>query len=410
MDSANPLLSRPVTSISQHKMRILIVISEDQECGGVSSVVDNLARYLQLRGHEVIFLNSGKTTFLKTKRTKRGFTGFELNLQMPFGTRHPFISIALFLIRFPIALYQLIRLIRKHKIQIVNIHYPAECFVYFALCRRILPIGLITSVHGAELFPDGRPSAEYSRSIKLLLNGSDRVIAPSRSFQQDVSNLFPLLKKKTIAIHNSIDLAQFNGISPHTSKDHQDPYILCIAMHNEKKALDVLIRAFALIQDKERSLKLVLVGDGPLRSQLEDLAVSLKIWDKVEFLGFQGPAQVRNLLHGCELFVLPSRSEPFGIAIIEAMACKKAVIATDVGGIPEIIESGKNGVLVKPNNPCALADAIVTLLCDKALRLKISSQGYVTVRQQFRSEKTGSAYESVFSNIVRSEPKGSLTN
>jgi glycosyltransferase involved in cell wall biosynthesis len=123
----------------------------------------------------------------------------------------------------------------------------------------------------------------------------------------------------------------------------------------------------------------------------------------VTFLGWKGRAQVAELLHGCEVFVLPSRSEPFGIVLLEAMACKKPIIATTVGGIPEIIEDGKTGILVEPDNPDALAKALIALLRNPALRRTIARNGYVTVRERFRCENTGAAYEAAFRNLLARE-------
>src|SRR4030095_6483818 len=136
-------------------MRILLVTSTDQESGGVASVIANLARYLHSRAHEIIFLYVGASISPKKINTKLGFSGFEINLRLPFREgRHPIITLAAFLICFPISMYQLIRFVKKNRIQIVNIQYPGECFFYFGLCRRILPIVLVTSVHGADLFPN----------------------------------------------------------------------------------------------------------------------------------------------------------------------------------------------------------------------------------------------------------------
>jgi glycosyltransferase involved in cell wall biosynthesis len=383
-------------------VRILLVTSGDETIGGVPYVVGNLARQLKGRGHEIIFLHSRNTLFAVSETTKWGFAGFALNLQMPFGERHPIISLPLFLLRFPIGLFQLIRLIQKYRIQIVNIHYPAECFFYLAICRRILPIRLITSVHGADLFPGGIPRAAYPKAIKWLLDSSDRIVTPSKAYREDVARVFPQLRGKIVFIHNGVDLAELGNRSCDSASIKRPPYILCVAMHNEKKGLDVLLRAFALIHDREPSLKLMLVGDGPLRGQLEDLASTLRIANKVEFLGRQGRTQVADLLHSCELFVLPSRSEPFGIAIIEAMACKKPVVATSVGGIPEIIEHQKNGILVEPDNPDALAEALVTVLKDPTLQRVIAKNGFDTVQKQFGSANSGTAYEKVFTDLLNS--------
>jgi len=166
-----------------------------------------------------------------------------------------------------------------------------------------------------------------------------------------------------------------------------------------------LLRAFALIHDEEPSLKLVLAGDGPLHRQLKELASDLKIADKVAFLGLQGRSQVANLFLGCELFVLPSRSEPFGIVLLEAMACKKPVVATTAGGIPEIVENGRDGILVPPDNDRALADALLTVFKNVRLQRKLAENGLAAVQARFRTEDTGLAYERLFHSLLQPKEK-----
>jgi glycosyltransferase involved in cell wall biosynthesis len=248
--------------------------------------------------------------------------------------------------------------------------------------------------------PNGSPMAKYSYAMKSLLSSSDRIVGVSQSFQHDLISIFPVLKDRITYIHNSVNTDELNIRSDIPLNNIQDRYILCVAMHNEKKALDVLIRAVAFLEDVEPPFKLILVGDGPLHQRLKELAVSLGIYEKIAFLGLQGRAEVAKLLHGCELFVLPSRSEPFGIALIEAMACKKPVIATTAGGIPEIIEHGKNGILVAPDDPSALAEALRSLLMDDDLRRTLALNGYTTVQRRFCSQHTGAAYETVFFDLL----------
>src|SRR5215475_555314 len=174
-------------------MRILIVCPQEEDVGGVQNVIGNLTRYLTQHGHEVLYFHAGSSTWVQTKKSSQGIPTYDLNLQLPFGERSWTISLPLFLIRFPIALFQLIRIIRKNRIQVVNVHYPAVTGCYFAFCRRMLPIRLVTSVHGADLFPGGKPLTEYPRALRLLLNESDRLTAPSRSFRDDVVRVFPSL-------------------------------------------------------------------------------------------------------------------------------------------------------------------------------------------------------------------------
>jgi hypothetical protein len=130
------------------------------------------------------------------------------------------------------------------------------------------------------------------------------------------------------------------------------------------------------------------------------------VQDGIQFLGSIKRAQVAKLLRNCTTFVLPSRFETFGIAILEAMACKKPVVATTVGGIPEIIENGKNGILVEPDNPAVLAEALLTVLRDPGLQKTLANNGYATVHERFRSEKTGSTYEMAFAELLDSGSPG----
>lgn len=391
-------------------MRILLVVPQDEEIGGVASAVGNLAKYLRTQGHDVFFMHPAAAILLKRKTTRLGFPGFDLRLQMPIEERHPLIGICAFLVLFPMLLVQLVHVLLKHKIDVINVHYPVDRFVYLALCRRILPITLITSVHGADVFPDGRLIGRSSRRFRFLLASSDRIVAPSRQFQNDFLTAFPELSPKTIFIHNGVNLAEMKALDTNDTRYSSAPYVLCISGYKEQKAIDVLVRAFGEVHEKNPSIRLIVAGGGDLRPQLEALAISLGINEQIELLGPQGRAEVARLLRGCEVFVLPSRFETFGIAILEAMAHEKPIVATTVGGIPEIIENGKNGILVQPDNPSALAEAITLVLQNQDLKRSIAREGYVTVRKHFCSEHTGSAYEAVFADQLRRHKNSVRTN
>ena len=391
-------------------MRILLVVPWDLEIGGVVRAAGNLARYLQSRGHEVTFLHPGRAVFLKAKTTKWGFPGFELRMQLAFGERHPLVSVPVFSLLFPFTTYELVRLIRSQRIQVVNIHYLQDYFFYFALCRRVLPTVLVASIHGSDILSVGKPKVKYSRALRLLLGASDLVVTPSQQYQKVFLGLFPGFKDKTTFIHNGVDLAELQSCSPTTAEGTQERYILCIAGHNENKGVDVLLRAFKKLQELAPPVQLILAGDGPLRGQLEALAVALGISERTKFVGFQDRAQIAKLLHNCETFVLPSRAESFGIAVTEALACKKAVVATAVGGIPEIIEDGKTGILVEPDNPGRLAAGLAAVLTDTALRETVAANGYKTVVKRFRQEHTGAAYEAAFARLLARPGDGVYTH
>ena len=379
-------------------MNVLIVVPWDQEFGGVASVVGNVARQLEKKGHHVWFFHLGESDSLRAKVTKWNFPGYELNLRTPYVSDCPVKSLIGFSVYLCHTLYQLYTMLVRNNIDIVNIHYPLSNGVYFALLRELLRFKLVISVHGADLLPKGIPEDRYPKPLQLLMNSADWLIAPSQSTLDAVLTKFPRLKPKATAIHNAVDMNEFEPSGP--GELQQGQYVLCVALHQPRKAIDVLIKAFKIFSQTHSEVELWLAGDGPLRGQLEDLVQQLRLNERVKFLGLQDRTSVRKLLRQCRFVVLPSRAEPFGIAILEALASRKPVVASAVGGIPEIIEDGKNGILVEPENPQALSDAMTTVWNDRELAERLASAGYATVKQHFQWDAAAARYEATFMKLL----------
>jgi glycosyltransferase involved in cell wall biosynthesis len=380
-------------------MNVMLVVPWDEVFGGVASVVGNLATCLERAGHRVVFVHPGPPDRRRRRTTTWGFTGYELNLRSPFIDTHPVLGVIAFLLFFPFTMYQLLAIARAHDVELVNVHYPIEAFVYFAVLRRLRPIRLVVSAHGADLFPDGGRPRRYPVALRALMAAADALVAPSRAFLADCLTAFPRAAAKGVAVHNGIDAEELQRVDETLATARWQPYLLTIAAHNRKKALDVLLHAFARVGAAHPGLRLLLAGDGPLRAQYETLARSLGIADRVEFLGWQGRPQVARLLRDCALFVLPSRSEPFGMVVAEAMACRKAVVASAVGGIGEIVESGRTGLLVEPDDPEALAGALRRVLEDEALRESLAHAGWRRVRERFGRDRMGAGYVALYAAL-----------
>jgi glycosyltransferase involved in cell wall biosynthesis len=379
-------------------MNVLIVVPWDQEYGGVASVVGNVAIQLQKRGHHVWFLHPGESHYLLTKSTKWNFPGYELNIRNPYISDWPVKSVLGFSVYLCHTLHQLYTLLVRHDIDIVNIHYPISSGLYFTLLRKLFRFKLVISVHGADLFPNGMPEDRCPRPLQLLMNSADWLVAPSQNTLDAALTKFPTLQTKASAIHNAVNIAEFEPDEPGELQRGQ--HILCVALLQPRKAIDVLINAFKIFSLTHPEVELWLAGDGPLRGQLEDLAHQLGLTEQVKFLGYQDRPRVRKLLRQCSLLVLPSRAEPFGIAILEAFASRKPVVASAVGGIREIIEDGKNGLLVKPENPQALCDAMATVWNDRGLAERLACAGYATVKQHFQWEIAAVRYEELFMKLL----------
>jgi glycosyltransferase involved in cell wall biosynthesis len=375
-------------------MNTALVVPWDQECGGVASVVGHVGRHLRNKGHSVILIHPGHQDRLQARTTAWHFEGYQISLRPPYNRHAPVKSIAAFYYYLLPTLIQVARLLRQRKIDLVNIHYPTDQFVYFALLRLVIGFRLVLSVHGADLFPGGHPKHRYSLTTRFLFSAADLVITPSESTLNDVVTVFPSLRNRTRFIHNAVDLAEFR-VGPE-GLPQKSKYILCIANHNSKKAVDILLRAFEELAKTDHGVDLWLVGDGPLRGDLERLARELGLGDRVQFLGARDREAVRRYLRDCLLFVLPSRAEPFGIAILEALASRKAVVGTAVGGVPEIIQDGVTGVLVPPDDPEALCKAMQGLLRNDVFRERLAEAGYQRVAQCFQWAAAGDRYESAF--------------
>lgn len=163
----------------------------------------------------------------------------------------------------------------------------------------------------------------------------------------------------------------------------------------ERKGIDVLLNALVLQPD----LSLWIGGDGPERSKLEALAASLNLSSRVQFLGQR--ADKADLLDACDLFVLPSRAEGLGVAALEAMALGRAVVASSVGGLGEVVVHGETGRLVAPEDPDALAGALGELVQDAELRARLGEAGAERVRQHFLAERMVHDYEKLYREVLQ---------
>jgi glycosyltransferase involved in cell wall biosynthesis len=302
---------------------------------------------------------------------------------------------------------QLLRFLREERIDVVNVHYPHDNYVYFAICRRLLPIKLVTSVHGRDAFYRERPFERYSRPFRQLVHASDLIILPSDSYRRKFLDGFPEMQDRTIFIHNSVDTVRFTSRTQNTRQKGASRYVLCVAELQDYKAIDVLLHAARPLLERDPSLLLKLAGNGPQREELASLALTLGIEKQTVFLGTQNASEIVSLLHGAELMVLPSRMEPFGIVLLEAMACTVPVVATRAGGIPEIVEHEVSGLLVEPDDPAALTSAIDRVLADDGLSRRLAENGHARVMAQFRAEHQGAAYLDALASTIRGEQPAS---
>jgi glycosyltransferase involved in cell wall biosynthesis len=192
-----------------------------------------------------------------------------------------------------------------------------------------------------------------------------------------ISDYYKIDPGKIVVIPNGVTLERFSSRN-RSFRLAGFPSILYLGGLLKRKGVDVLIRALVGLKSEHPKVKLHIVGAGIALSYLKALSVQEGIERDVVFWGQADYSSIPKFYGGADICVFPSRLEAFGIAILEAMASGKPIVASNVGGIPEIISDGKNGILVEPNDPEALSKAIVMVYQDNALMKRLSANALET--------------------------------
>ena len=267
-----------------------------------------------------------------------------------------------------------LQILQKHAVDLIHVQCISSNGFYALLAKKALKLPLVVTTQGERTMDAAQVyqrSSLMNQNLRELLDYADCVTACSADTLADIANHHGRsFGGPSQVVWNGIRLSDFEGGG---SLSGARPYIFAIGRMVHQKAFDILLRAFTQITHLQ--LDLLIAGDGPELLNLQNLAKELGIADRAHFLGRVDRTAVVSLFKACHFFVLPSRMEPFGIVNLEAMAAGKAVLATRVGGVPEIIADGVNGMLVPPDDVDALAAAMVRLAEDGEFRNRIAAAG-----------------------------------
>jgi len=214
---------------------------------------------------------------------------------------------------------------------------------------------------------------------------------------EKLDQLYGFSADNIVVIPPGVDVHSFRPLQPRATKmktDFPEPYIFCLSRIDTNKGHDLLLYAFDKVRQKISDIHLIIGGGSPKPHprELEVLDMMRKIIDEVEMsdrahlIGYVPDDRLIPYYQQAKLFVLPSLFEPFGMTVLEAMACGTPVIASKMGGIRNTITSGKNGLLIDPTNANEFAEAIITLLRNSEMAKSVGSKGYETIQQFFSWE------------------------
>ena len=301
----------------------------------------------------------------------------------------------------PLNIIRLSRLLKKEKPDIVHTHgYFASVIGRLAAKKAGLPI-IITHVHSTYW--------EYKKRHLLieryLSRCTHRIICCSEAVKNFVTGHEKIKEDKTVVIYNGVDEERFLPVqdpSPVRARlgiDRESPVVGTVSSLTPHKGQKYLIQAAAKIREKYPATRFLIVGDGPLRRSLEEQALGLSLQSSLIFTGAR--RDIPDLLSLMDIFVLPSSSrEGLGIAIIEAMAMEKPTVATDIGGIPEVVQDGETGLLVRPGDSAALAKAIIELIDNPDRAKAMGKKGRNRFAQKFTRKTMLSKIEDLYLGLA----------
>lgn len=264
-------------------------------------------------------------------------------------------------------LAQLLSVHRRHKIDVVHTH-DSIAFLASHAVGRLTGAPNIFTFH-ASIFSEGR-EADYSWMTiqvfkftnRFVARRADKLTCVSREMMK-CARFAGADENKLILFHNPIDLSLFKN----TDRRRNGNTCLYVGGLRPVKGVEFIIRAIPYVLKRLPKTKFILVGDGPSRKDIEQLITKIGVSRSVQLEGRVSREKLLAYYQKADIFLMPSLNEPQGIVALEAMACGLPVVGSNVGGIPEMVRDGENGLLVTPGNASALSDAIITLLTNMQL-------------------------------------------
>lgn len=362
--------------------------------GGSGVVATELGIELANRGHEVHFITYRQPVRLALLNSNVHY--HEVNVpEYPLFHYQPY-ELALS--------SKLVDMVKLYNIELLHVHYaiPHAYAGYMAkqmLKDQGISIPMVTTLHGTDITLVGN-HPNYKTAVSFSINKSDVVTSVSQSLKDATYELFDI-KKEIHVIPNFIELVkhplEYNSVCQRSTMAKQEERIIThISNFRKVKRIPDVIKIFDKIQ-KEIPAKLMMVGDGPEKVKAEELCEKLGITDKVIFFGNSN--EIDSILSNSDLFLLPSETESFGLAALEAMAWRVPVISSNTGGLPEVNFEGVSGYLSNVGAIDEMAENAIKILSEIET-LNAFKENALSVAKQFDIHNILPLYESIYLKAI----------
>lgn len=334
--------------------------------GGSGVIATELGLELAKEGHNIHFI-SYRLPF-RLSRFNRNISFHEVDIFDYPLFKYPPYSLSLSA--------KMAEVAESENLDILHVHYAMPHATSSYLAKKMVGkrrIKTVTTLHGTDITLVGTHSSFY-KITKFSIEKSDGITCVSNYLKDTTRETFKINKEMKV-IYNFIDTKRYKRTVKKNKKldfvGKDDKVIIHISNFRPLKNIGHIIKVFHLVSREVKS-KLILVGDGPDTYRMRNMVSKLKLEDKVLFLGMQ--ENIIPLLNIGDLYMLPSKSEGFGLSALEALSCEVPVIGTHVGGLKEVVEHGKSGFIFDPEDIDSMTKAAVKILSDNDIRLKMGRE------------------------------------
>ncbi len=364
--------------------------------GGSGIVATELAKALANRNHEVHLVSTDPPFRLGEYHAGLAFHQVHTPSYPLFREPQYVLSLA----------NKVVQVAREFKLEIIHAHYAIPHATVAILSRQVLASGgrpsprVVTTLHGTDITLVGSDPS-YSEIVAFSIESSDGVTTVSQSLRESTRREL-CVRRDIEVIPNFLDCSVYrrrevDALRRRFAPDPTTKLMVHVSNFRPVKRIDAVMQVFARVS-REVPARLLLVGDGPELGTAYRLGRELEIASHVEMLGAQ--EDIIPLLSVADVFLLPSAQESFGLAALEAMACEVPVVASNVGGLPEVIEHGVSGFLHPPDDLDGMAQSAIALLTDADLHYRIAETACSRVREHFCVDLVVPMYERYYEHVL----------
>lgn len=302
-----------------------------------------------------------------------------------------------------------IEIVKNRNIDLIHAHDWLVAHASIVL-KHVFRIPLVVTIHSTEYGRRGGIHNEFERHIHeiewLLTYEAWKIIVCSNAMKHEVIRVFAAPEDKVHVIPNGFNALKepasnyINYVKSKYCITNSNKVVLFVGRLVYEKGIHILLQAISSLAPQYPEIKAIIVGEGPMRNELEQMTYRLGIRDKVIFTGFINDDELSALYHIAYVAVFPSLYEPFGIVALEAMSASKPVIVSDVGGLSEIVISGKTGLKIRPNNVYDLIDALSYILNNEGVAHSMGKAGKEYVFKNYTWDKISKSTINIYEKVL----------